>query len=83
MDMLHRGAYSFLAASLWLSLSLVQGDRTSVPREYDSRSLCVCAGEVCVGTLSGQHDVAGRLCFIDQTTLVIRDFEYDGGGPGQ
>ena len=29
-----------------------------------------------------QHDIAGRLCIIDQTTLVIRDFGYDGRGPG-
>ena len=42
------------------------------------------AAEVCVepDLPNWQHDIAGRLCIIDQTTLVIRDFGYDGGGPG-
>jgi hypothetical protein len=42
----------------------------------------VCA-EVCISEPlpSTQHGIQGRLCFIDQTTLVIRGFAYDGGGP--
>ena len=41
------------------------------------------AGEVCVGTLpTWAHSVRGELCIIDQSTMVIRDFNYDGGGPG-
>ena len=42
------------------------------------------AGEVCVGTLpTWAHGVRGKLCIIDQSTMVIRDFDYDGRGPGQ
>ena len=42
------------------------------------------AGEVCVGTLPTlAHGVSGKLCIIDQYTMVIRNFNYDGRGPGQ
>ena len=42
------------------------------------------AGEVCVGDLpTWGHSVEGRLCIIDESTMVIRDFQYDSGGPGQ
>ena len=41
--------------------------------------------EVCAGDLSdffSSHGISGQLCFIDQSTLVIRNFNYDGRGPG-
>ena len=43
------------------------------------------AGEVCLDRDLPNffHGIRGRLCFIDQTTLVIRGFSYDGQGPGK
>ena len=32
---------------------------------------------------SWEHGVLGEFCIIDQTTIVIRNFYYDGGGPGE
>ena len=50
----------------------------------DLQTVYVSIGEVCVGPLPDlSHDIEGQLCIIDQKTLVIRDFGYDGSGPGK
>ena len=42
------------------------------------------AGEVCVGSLPNlAHGVSGQLCVVGNKSLVIRNFYYDSGGPGQ
>lgn len=56
---------------------------------YGELSYCISCvfkhiGEVCVGSLpTWAHQVRGNLCIIDETTMVIRNFRYDSGGPGQ
>ena len=51
---------------------------------FDLQTVYVSIGEVCVGPLPDlSHDIEGQLCIIDQKTLVIRDFGYDGSGPGK
>ena len=45
--------------------------------------LCVLLGELCIGNLpTWEHAVGGRFCVINETTIVIRNFYYDGAGPG-
>jgi hypothetical protein len=39
-------------------------------------------GELCIGNLpEWGHAVSGRFCVINETTIVIRNFYYDGAGP--
>jgi hypothetical protein len=39
-------------------------------------------GELCIGNLpTWEHAVGGRFCVINETTIVIRNFYYDGAGP--
>ena len=41
------------------------------------------APEVCAGELPDIfHGITGKLCFIDQFTVIIRNFYYDSTGPG-
>ena len=38
---------------------------------------------VCAGELPDlAHDVQGKLCFKDKSTVVIKNFYYDSQGPG-
>ena len=51
---------------------------------FDCRVNLPPSGEVCVGALpTWQHAVRGDFCIIDESTIVIRHFYYDSGGPGQ
>ena len=84
--MFHKGAYLVLAVYLLLYQSPVHGEILGcVLKQLLECLVCLFAGEVCIGTLpdlTGSYDIDGELCIIDQSTMELRDFSYDGRGPG-
>ena len=87
--MYRRGAHLFVAVCLLLCLSSVRGELVSHLAKYNLftiysfSSWSTSVAEKCVGTLPNfQHDIEGQLCIIDEDTMVIRGFGYDGSAPG-
>ena len=81
--MLCKGAYLVLAAYLLLYQSPVHGEILERRSDLAICLVCLFAGEVCLGPLPNhQHGISGQLCIIDQSTMELRDFSYDGQGPG-